>query len=148
MARQFEVFTGRFKPVSSKVMRVTLNKRGAFSLNHATYDALGQPSYVEMLYDRADRVIGLRPVPEATKHAYPVRKQGNAKSYLVGATAFCRNYELDTVDGVIEFFEPKIEDGILILELRGSLVVAPRAPRRGENVTEKDREKSLALPLS
>lgn len=148
MPRQFEVFTGRFKPASSKALRVTLNKRGAFSLNYATYQALGEPSHVEMLYDRTDRVIGLRPVPEGTKHAYPVRKQGNAKSYLVGATAFCRTYELDDIDGVLEFFEPKVEDGVLILELVGALVVAPRPPRRSGNSTEKTDEKSMALPLS
>ena len=145
MTRQFEVFTGRFTPASSKIMRVTLNKRGAFSFNTATYSAMGEPSHVELLYDRTDRVIGLRPVPENTKHAYPVRKQGNAKSYLVGATSFCRNYDLDAGDGIIEFIDPKVEEGVLILELTGSLVHEAR-PRRSASSTGKDN--GMALPVA
>src|SRR5689334_24662907 len=82
MAREFEVFTGRFKPASSKTMRVTLNTRGVFSLNSATYTALGEPRFVELLYDKTNRVIGLRPTEETTKHAYPVRRSEEHTSEL------------------------------------------------------------------
>jgi hypothetical protein len=131
MSRQFEVFTGRFKPASSKTMRVTLNKRGVFSLNSATYAALGQPKFVELLYDRASKVIGLRPTEETTKHAYPVRSQRNAKSYLVGAMAFYQAYDLDVGEGLLAF-DPALEDGVLILEQENATAIPTRSRRNGK----------------
>jgi len=139
MARQFEVFTGRFKPASSKAMRATLNKRGVFSINDAAYTELGKPAFVELLYDRTSRVIGLRPVAEGTKHAYPVRTQANAKSYLIGATAFSRAYELDVREGIM-VFDPSLEDGVLILEM-GTATIIPARPRRSNGHVK-------ALPLT
>lgn len=129
---EFEVFTGRFKPASSKTMRVTLNTRGIFSLNDATYTALGKPDYVELLYDRARRVIGMRPVPESTKHAYPVRTQKNAKSYLVGATAFSRAYDLEVKDGLM-VFDPTMAEDVLVLEQDKATTVALRQRRNGKD---------------
>lgn len=130
MARQFEVFTGRSKPASNKVMRVVLNKRGIFSLNQATFLALGEPKAVELLYDRQNQVIGMKTVPEDTRHAYPVRTQKNAKSYLIGARAFSAFYELDIKDRLS--FEPVMEDEVLVLEMGTALSVAPRARRNGK----------------
>lgn len=141
MARQFEVFTGRFKPASSKTMRVTLNKRGVFSLNSATYTALGEPRYVELLYDRTSRAIGLRPTEETTKHAYPVRAQKNAKSYLVGAMAFYQAYDLDVGEGLM-VFDPTMEDDVLILEQNNATAVATRHRRNGNSSDSDD-----VLPL-
>lgn len=131
MAREFEVFTGRFKPASSKTMRVTLNRRGVFSLNSATYAALGEPKFVELLYDRTNKVIGLRQTEETAKHAYPVRTQRNAKSYLVGARAFYQAYELDVGDGLM-VFDPLIEDDVLILEQENATPIATRSRRNGK----------------
>jgi hypothetical protein len=145
MTRQFEVFTGRFKPTSDKAMRVTLNTRGVFSLNDATYTALGKPGHVELLYDRASRVIGMRPVVEGTKHAYPVRTQKNAKSYLVGATAFYHAYELHVKEGLM-VFDPAVEEGILILEQDKATAIASR-PRRNTNDDKQAKTHPLALSL-
>jgi hypothetical protein len=111
-------------------MRVTLNKRGVFSLNGATYTALGEPRFVELLYDRTNKVIGLRPTEETTKHAYPVRAQRNAKSYLVGARAFYQAYDLNV--GGLLVFDPTMEDDILVLEQDKATAVASRARRNGK----------------
>jgi hypothetical protein len=114
-------------------VRVTLNKRGVFSLNHATYEALDSPGFVELLYDRETKTIGLRKVAENTKHAYPVRTQKNAKSYLVGAKAFAVAYEIEP-EGLLAF-EPLIEDGILDRDKAVSL--SPRARRNGNGTKGK-----------
>lgn len=128
MPRQFEVFTGRFKPASNKFMRVTLNARGSFSLNHATYEALGSPKFVELLYDAASGAIGMRAADESNRHAYPVRTQRNAKSYLVGARAFYMHYGLN-LEGLTVFNDPQVDEGILILE--NGQVLTQRAKRNG-----------------
>jgi hypothetical protein len=86
----------------------------------------------------------MRPVPEGTKHAYPVRTQRNAKSYLVGATAFCHAYELNVKEGLM-VFDPTVEDGILILEQDKATAVAAR---RRRNANGDNEAKPLPLALS
>jgi hypothetical protein len=64
------------------------------SLNRAAYHAIGEPSYIEMLYDPDEKIVGVRPVKEKLPHAYPVRVQGRAAShtYLLAGLAFMKYY--------------------------------------------------------
>jgi hypothetical protein len=131
MPRKWETFTFRSKPVSSKVMRVSLNPRGTFSLNHATFEAMGHPEAVELLFDRESKVVGFKPVGLDVRHAYQVRTQKNSKSYLVGAQAFCKYYEIEPPQTMA--FEPELADGILEVDLKKSIEIAPRKPSRRGN---------------
>ena len=54
----FEVFTRRMVPLV-KQPTATLQKRGTMSLNKAAHVALGSPDAVELLYDRAEQIIGM-----------------------------------------------------------------------------------------
>ncbi len=138
--RKFEEFTGRATPASSKLMRVALQKRGTISLNRAAYLALGEPEAIAMLYDHESRAVGMKPISKDIRHAYPIRKQPNSKSYLIGAQAFCKYYDIQT--GSNRAFAPLIEDGVLVFELDGGVDVAPRAPR---NSKAKAKEPELAF---
>jgi hypothetical protein len=89
----FQVFDKRAVPISGDPM-VTIQRTGVISLNRAAYHAIGEPSYVEMLYDPDERIVGIRPVKEKLPHAYPVRVQGRAAShtYLLAGLAFMKYY--------------------------------------------------------
>jgi hypothetical protein len=113
--RQFEVFTGRFRAGSNSI-RVSLNKRGDFLLNRKAYIALGNPTFVQLLYEHQTGAIGLKGISSAAKFSYPVRRNGNSKSsYQVTARAFCDNYGIQRGNLVV-FNSAMMEDGILVIE--------------------------------
>lgn len=124
----FEEFTLRNTPISNKVMRVSLHKKGNFSLNKAAYEALGSPQAVTLLFDREKKVVGFKPVEPEVRHAYRVRSQNNSQSYLIGAISFCKYYDIDA--SKTRMFEPELSDGLLVLELDKAINVAQRAPRQ------------------
>ncbi len=130
MSFQFEEFTQRNTPASSKLMRVSLHRKGNFSLSQAAYEALGKPKSVILLYDRQKRAIGFKPAQGEVRHAYAVRTQKNSKSYLVGAIAFCQHYDVDA--SKTRTFEPQLVGGILVIELNKAIDVAPRTRRNGK----------------
>lgn len=106
-------------------MRVSLSPRGVFTLNQPTYDEMGKPEAVEFLYDRTERLIGLRPATKEIPHAYIIRKQKTNKSYLIGARPFCFHYKLN-VENTVRFKEIKFTDGVLILDLKNTMVLEKR----------------------
>jgi hypothetical protein len=113
--RRFEVFTGRFRAGSNSI-RVSLNKRGDFLLNRKAYIALGNPTFVQLLYEHQTGAIGLKGISGATKFSYPVRRNGNSKSsYQITAQAFCDNYGIARGELVV-FSSAVMEDGILVIE--------------------------------
>jgi len=89
----FEVFDKRAVPISGEPM-VTIQRKGPISLNKAAFHAMGKPSFVELLYDPKERIVGLRPLKEQLPHAYPVRAQGRSNTYLVAGHAFMRYYSI------------------------------------------------------
>lgn len=126
---RFEVFTRRSAPVVKEPM-VTIQKKGMFSLNRASYEALGEPEAVELLYDPTERIIGLRPTDPSTLNAYPVRTMGNAATRLIAGTAFTRFYEIPTA--VARRFSAEMHENILTIDLKkgGVEVTGPGRPRR------------------
>jgi hypothetical protein len=95
---------------------VTLQKKGIFSLNRAAYDALGSPKAVELLYDRNDRLIGLRKVSPVVPHAYKVRMFGKTgMSWLVSGAAFTNYYGIDVSRPVRR--AARVEKDTLVLDL-------------------------------
>jgi hypothetical protein len=74
----------------------TLQRRGLISLNEAAFKALGEPASVVFLYDADEGIVALRKVPRSYANGYHVRKQANARSYLVAAQGFTSFYDLKT----------------------------------------------------
>ena len=91
----FEVFTGRAHPAGDEAA-VTIHRRGLVSVNRAAHVALGEPEAVELLYDRDERVMGMRGVSGEVRHAYPLRRQRATSSLLVSGRAFTTCYGIPT----------------------------------------------------
>src|SRR5262245_29502079 len=105
---QFETFTRNTRRSSVQPM-VSIQKRGTMSLNAAAYSVLKGENrvttkhprrksdtdiFVELMYDRGNRIIALRYVTPDNPNSYAVRKQPNSNSYLVSAKGFLKHYEI------------------------------------------------------
>lgn len=125
--REFETFTRRMIPLVKKPF-VTIQKRGTMSFNKAAHVALGSPEAVELLYDKANDVMGIRPVDPSVDHAYPMRPQANKDDgpYIVSGSAFTKFYGIKTEEA--RRFNAQMEDGVLIIDLRseGQVVTSNR----------------------
>lgn len=115
-AMPFETFQKNRMP-SKGQPAVTIQKRGALSLNNAAFEALGSPSFVELLYDREERLIGLRESDEATSHAYAVRGTGiNQATRVVSGKAFLAYYDIPRETARRWIAEER--DGMLVIDLK------------------------------
>lgn len=79
----FEVFTRR-NPPSSPGPTLTLTKRGVLTLNTAAYEAIGRPDSVQLLWDRDNRIVGVRPAAGADTYNI------NKTNLMINAAAFTR----------------------------------------------------------
>lgn len=126
----FEVFTKRLVPLK-KTPLVTIQKRGTISLNKSAYSALGEPEAVELLYDRDERIVGLRAAESSLEHAYPVRSATGRGSgpYIISAIAFTKFYDIDTEQS-LRWRAHLVEDVLCIdLDSTGTPVTSNRAQR-------------------
>lgn len=111
---EFEVFD-KYHSRSVKEMFVTIQRRGTFSLNRAAFQALGSPKLVELLFNRAKRLIAFRPMDLDNGRTIPVRRQGNSDSYMIAGLTFTKEYEIDT--SVARRYTAKIQDNLLVVDL-------------------------------
>lgn len=119
----WETFSAKGRPAQGHTPQVGVHAHGRIALNQAAYQALGQPSHVELLYDRDGRRVGLRAVSPETPHAYPVTKPDGAGRYVIVAVAFSRHYGISGKRG--DVFEATLEDGILAASLPPAERAAP-----------------------
>lgn len=114
----FEVFDKRNAPLA-KSPSITIQKRGIFSINKAAHRLIGEADTVELLYDKENRIIGLRPA-EVSPHAYAVRTQSHREGAqaILSGSAFTQYYDIDT--SVSRRWEPYMEGGILCIDLKGA----------------------------
>lgn len=132
----FEVFDRRNAPLA-KSPSITIQKRGIFSISKAAHKLIDEAETVELLFDRENQVIGLRPGPPSP-HAYAIRPQTakeNSQAVL-SATAFTQFYEIDT--SVSRRWEPHLRDGILCIDLKGpSSIVRGNRAKKEEDETDE-----------
>lgn len=90
--------------------------RGRFlTLNLAAYAALGRPDRAELLFDRAARVIAIRPVAAATSSAFVVRRVPRSQTWHIGADKFCAAYGLTPARS--RPYTARVQDGVLFADV-------------------------------
>lgn len=113
----FEVFDKRMAPLA-KAPSITIQKRGIFSINKTAHKLIGEPETVELLFNKDEQIIALRPSTEA--HAYAMRSpssRANTGQSVMSATAFTQYYDIDT--SVSRRYTPYEKDGMLCIDLQG-----------------------------
>lgn len=103
-------------------LHVTLNGKGEIVFNRSTWNRLGSPDAVHILYDKTNNRIGLKPTRLAIDDAYPIQKNNRHGSRKVRAYRLLAEYAIDLPE-TVQFPTARIdEDGILILDLRTARV--------------------------
>jgi hypothetical protein len=97
---------------------VTIQRRGAISLNAAAFAALGSPGGIELLYDVDKRIIGLRAADPRLPHAHIVRASTKSAGgpFVISATAFLHYYDVDR--SVAKRWVGFLEDDVLCIDLK------------------------------
>ncbi|ROQ05547.1 hypothetical protein EDF54_2166 [Rathayibacter sp. PhB93] len=132
----FEVFDKRMAPLA-KAPSVTIQKRGIFSINKAAHKLIGEADTVELLYDKEEQIIALR--PSSDSHAYVVRSQAGRDTgqVVMSATAFTQYYDIDTA--VSRRWTPYVQDGMLCIDLKGhSVEVKGNRAKPEESATQSE----------
>lgn len=125
----FEVFDRRAAPMVLAPF-VTIQKNGPIGLNYAAYQAMGEPVAVELLFDRGNQLVGIRPTQDTDPRAYPVRSQ-TSRSYILAGQAFTKHYQIDT--SVARRYEATVRDRMLVIDLKsgGTVATGVRARANG-----------------
>lgn len=89
----FETFNPKIMQPPGYGPTVTVTARGVLSLSQGAVNALGQPSSVELLFDRDRRLIGIR--ASNKPHAYPV-----SASRVIHCTAFTQEFGITGTQAV------------------------------------------------
>lgn len=115
------------KPATA-VNHVTLSPRGEFYLNETAMMNLGYPSAVRLMFEEGEKLVGIAAAALNAKASYELRpKYGtDTPARIFRATSFCRHIGM-LPDRTIVFRDPKIENGVLILDPANT----DTAPQRG-----------------
>ncbi len=135
----WEVFDRKARPAGLQPL-VTLQGSGTFSMNEASYNAVGRPDQVELLYDKKDQIIGFRPASEKAPHSYPIKPQQNGRTFQTGGRAFCSYYGIEI--GKARRFAGEMIDGVLAINLKGEARDAKRVSR-----PKAESKKSPRMPV-
>ncbi len=125
MTGDWEEFTQKTN-YRAEMVRVSLNGRGHFQLNQKAVDALGNPEAVVFMFDRSNRLIGIKPSTPDIEHSYELKRQGSSQNYLVRARSFCSYYSINLGDTIV-FNDARTQDGMIVLDLDHTTEVVRRA---------------------
>ncbi len=115
---------------------VTMNPKGEIAMTRSTYQIMGEPKALLLLFDRNNRRIGLKPASPAMRNAYPIKDSGRCGGKKVHAFRLIRQYNID-LPVTVTFPEAEIDDdGIMRLDLHTAKV-----PLRVKNHWKKQEKK-------
>jgi hypothetical protein len=116
-------------------LHATLNARGLIRLNRWLYDKLGRPERAMLMFDRSTRSIGIRPATPDDKRPFTFKRHTTSSYRELWAKRFCSHYSIAPAQ-TIRFTEPRIESGILILDLNS---VEAAIASNGKNAVSSER---------
>ena len=97
---------------------VTMNRAGDIVMSRVTWERMGSPDASNILYDRTNNRIGLKPTRAVLSDAYPVRVANRSGAKLIRGHRLTKDHNID-LPFTIHFKDARIDDdGILILDIR------------------------------
>jgi hypothetical protein len=113
---------------STNGLRVTLAKTRTIYINFVTFEALGRPDAVELMFDDLRNIIGMRATEPVRQNAFPVKLHTTGRLMRICASAFCTQWGIQP-KGTVLFQKAAIgEGGVLELPL-DNLVRVQRGSR-------------------
>jgi hypothetical protein len=129
MELKFEIYEDGPVHDAGRRGHVTIRASGQIFLNRIVVEKLGAPDAVALMYDSRNRVIGIRPTRPGQKHAFRLRRSYTGRSHgrQIAAIPFLRHHKILPAEA-IGFLAPTVNrDGILLLNLKETYIVAPRS---------------------
>lgn len=114
---------------------MSMNKGGEIMLGRGSYEALGRPEAVYLMYDPANDSIGLKKTEPRMTNAFRLRAKGTSGNYVVLAKPLCVRHDL-RFDGTVQFLETSVEGDALVASLLKTRPVRKRR-RPSENAGRK-----------
>src|SRR5437868_11756953 len=109
MARKWEAFSDPGTPKIAR-LHVSMSQTGNIMLSRNAYEALGEPTHVEMLWEGDTGTIGLRSVPPRTLHAFKLYDPRRSGAWRFHALRFMVKHDIK-LDYTIRFPTATMEDG-------------------------------------
>lgn len=116
MGRQWEQYSFENRNGSPRVLQATLNKRGWILFNQHTWQELGLPGQVVLLFDRRTGTIGMRGAGPLDKHTLKVTSYSKRGHRAIRAKLFCLELNI-RLERTLCFTAPALENGVLVLDL-------------------------------
>jgi hypothetical protein len=110
------IYDRRTAPVKDQPV-VSLQKRGTFGMNRASYEALSRPPAVTLLYNPQTQAIGFKPAEAGDPRAYPVREQSKGSSWQTAGKAFLQHHGIPIPDHSSRYMA-QLVDGVLVVDLK------------------------------
>jgi hypothetical protein len=115
---------------------VTMNMHGNIKMSRVTYELMGSPKAFNLLYDKTNNRIGLKPCALATRNAYLAAVAGPTGSKQVRAHRLVAEHRID-LPYTVQFTDAEIdEDGTLVLDIRTAKESARAVAQRARRATE------------
>ncbi len=146
MARQWERLDRKANPRGKTTPQVSIQKRGQLMLNAPAFNALGQPTAVELLFDREEQTIGMRQVDPEVPYAYPVKKHKQAASYMVAFATFAHYFGVSLEE--TRRYGATMEEDTLVIDLREASARSARGAIPSRSKAEETRPQPQFLALA
>jgi hypothetical protein len=98
-------------------MHVSINYKGVIFINARTFELMGFPESVLLMFDRARGVIGVNPASSSRANTFRVQAGLRGRHRTIRAAPFCRFFGI-RIDNTQVFLQPELdEEGVLRLDL-------------------------------
>lgn len=134
LQRKWAEFKSSPAPRSGREMYVSLNPNGVLVLNRKTFETLGEPEAVVMMYDIDNAAIGLKPCTLLMPNAFVIAPRGKSGTRVIWARSFMKAHRI-YVSGTYRFLRPVMEYGVLVLDLT-LIARTTQSPRTGWRKTK------------
>lgn len=113
---------------ASGALNVTVGPGGEITIGANTYKKFGKPDAVVLMYDKANGLVGLRAAEPSVPNAYPLMPVENWGHRIVRACRFWNHIGIRH-SARTRFASPRIENGVLILDLSKAYPLKTRQKR-------------------
>lgn len=129
MAQHWEIFRGGQTVPSSDRIGVSINQKNILTLSKYTYELLGRPPKVLVMFVKRDSTIGLAPTHRDDPDGFDVKPKGGGQNFTVHITPFCRHHGI-FIEATERFAKPGLtREGFLTLDLNETINVSNRRKR-------------------
>lgn len=131
--RNWKEFDEPAPRITPEAARASINSEGEITFDLDTFRRIGEPQAMVLLYEESTRTIGLKPSGPDAANAVLVRARHRRSNRVVRSIPFLRRNGIE-IEGARRFPYPRIEDGVLILDLRTTVTSEVGMRRKGAKI--------------